>query len=156
PFFIANPFHWIACRRPFSPLPSEGRGAGGVRSSTMNYSPALVPRGTRRQPGRIPRAARRMPTTELSAPARTPPPITSPQPGGGWCVRAELAWARLRRAMLRRFFPGYVARMAALLQGECPACPHDVIDSRDLKYARPVCGYWFRPEDDPFRWRDRV
>lgn len=81
---------------------------------------------------------------------------TSVQPGGGWCVGLELAWGRLRRAWLRRFRPGYVRRMAALRQGECPGCPHDVLDPRDLKYVRNVCGHWFRPEDDPFRWRDRL
>ena len=30
------------------------------------------------------------------------------------------------------------------------------IDPRDLKYWRNVCGYWFRPQDDRFRWRDRL
>jgi phosphatidylserine decarboxylase len=78
------------------------------------------------------------------------------QPGGGLCLRIELAWGRLRRAWLRRFRPGYVARMRALRQGHCPDCPHDIIDPRDLKFWRNVCGYWFRPEDDPFRWRDRL
>jgi phosphatidylserine decarboxylase len=46
--------------------------------------------------------------------------------------------------------------MLTLRQGNCPNCPHDVIDSRDLKYFRNVCGYSFRPEDDRFRWRDRI
>jgi phosphatidylserine decarboxylase len=78
------------------------------------------------------------------------------QPGGGWVVRLELAWGRWRRACLRRFRPGYVRRMAEKRQGDCPNCPHEVIDSRDLKYTRNVCGYWFRPEDDAFRWRDRL
>jgi phosphatidylserine decarboxylase len=40
--------------------------------------------------------------------------------------------------------------------GHCPGCPHEIIDSRDLKYYRNLCGFWFRPEDDPFRWRDRL
>jgi phosphatidylserine decarboxylase len=65
----------------------------------------------------------------------------------------ELAWGRLRRAWLRRFRPGYVRRMAAKRQGHCPDCPHDIIDPRDLKFYQNVCGYWFRPEDDRFRWR---
>jgi phosphatidylserine decarboxylase len=43
--------------------------------------------------------------------------------------------------------------MAALRQGDCPGCPHDVVDPRDLKLVRNVCGYWFRPEDDPYAWR---
>jgi len=46
--------------------------------------------------------------------------------------------------------------MAAKRQGACPNCPHDIIDSRDLKYWRNVCGYWFRPEDDSFAWRNRL
>jgi phosphatidylserine decarboxylase len=77
------------------------------------------------------------------------------QPGGhGPFVRLELLWGRLRRAWLRLVRPGYVYRMAGLRQGDHPGCPHDIIDSRDLKFIRNVCGYWFRPEDDPFRYRD--
>src|SRR5262245_48359132 len=92
-------------------------------------------------------------------PTGAPPasaPITSPQPGGGFCMGLELAWGRLRRAWLRRVRPGYVRRMAEKRQGSCPDCPHDVIDPRDLKFHRNVCGYWFREEDDPFRWRGRL
>jgi phosphatidylserine decarboxylase len=81
---------------------------------------------------------------------------TSIQPGGGWCMNLELAWGRCRRWLLRQLRPGYVRRMAEKRQGECPNCPHDIIDSRDLKYWRNVCGYWFRPEDDSFTWRDRL
>jgi phosphatidylserine decarboxylase len=66
-------------------------------------------------------------------------------------VRLELAWGRLRRAWLRRFRPGYVAAMAARRQGHCPDCPHDIVDSRDLKFYRNVCGYWFPGADDPYR-----
>jgi phosphatidylserine decarboxylase len=96
------------------------------------------------------------PSPALSSPSRTPAPITSAQPGGGLFVGLELAWGRLRRAWLRRFRPGYVRRMTEKRQGSCPNCPHDVIDPRDLKWFRNVCGYWFREEDDPFRWRDRL
>jgi phosphatidylserine decarboxylase len=98
-----------------------------------------------------------MPTLEPPTPTldlATPP--ASVQPGGGFCLGLELAWGRLRRAWLRRFRPGYVRRMAAKRQGQCPDCPHDIIDPRDLKFCRNVCGYWFRDEDDPFRWRDRL
>ncbi|HXG11713.1 MAG TPA: phosphatidylserine decarboxylase [Gemmataceae bacterium] len=91
-----------------------------------------------------------------AAPVRQPAPLTSAQPGGGLGMRLELAWGRLRRAWLRRFRPGYVRRMADKRQGDCPGCPHDVIDPRDLKFYRNVCGYWFRPEDDPFRWRGQL
>ncbi len=83
-------------------------------------------------------------------------PITSVQPGGGACFALERAWGRLRRAVLRRLFPGYVERMRALRQGDCPGCPHDVLDPRDLTLIRNVCGYWFRPEDDRFAWRGRL
>jgi phosphatidylserine decarboxylase len=78
------------------------------------------------------------------------------QPGGGLCFNLEAAWGRMRRAYLRTLRRGYVRRMAALRQGECKDCAHDVIDPRDLKLVRNVCGYWFRPEDDRFRWRDRI
>lgn len=71
-------------------------------------------------------------------------------------MNLELAWGRLRRGYLRRLRPGYVRRMTEKRQGQCPNCPHDVIDPRDLKFYRNVCGYWFRPEDDWFRWRGRL
>lgn len=71
-------------------------------------------------------------------------------------MRIELAWGRVRRFLLRMLRPGYVRRMLARRQGECPNCRHDIIDPRDLKYWRNVCGYWFRPEDDRFRWRSRL
>jgi phosphatidylserine decarboxylase len=82
-------------------------------------------------------------------------PITSVQPGGGLCMSIELAWGRLRRALLRRFFPGYVRRMTELRQGQCDQ-GFDVIDSRDLKFIRNVCGWWFRPEDDRYAWRGQL
>src|SRR4051794_22309039 len=83
-------------------------------------------------------------------------PIPSIQPGGGFCLSLEQAWGRWRRAWLRRFRPGYVHRIAQRRQGHCPDCPHDIIDARDLKLYRNVCGFWFRPEDDAFAWRGRL
>src|SRR5262245_42838695 len=94
--------------------------------------------------------------TELATTPTREAPITSIQPGGGFCFALERAWGRLRRALLRRLFPGYVRRMATLRQGECPNCPHDIIDPRDLKLVRNVCGYSFRPEDDRYAWRGRI
>jgi phosphatidylserine decarboxylase len=94
------------------------------------------------------------PPQSAPAPAAIAPSCI--QPGGGFCFDLELAWGRLRRAWLRRFRPSYVRRMLALRQGECPNCPHDIIDPRDLKPYRNICGFWFRPENDPFRWRDRI
>lgn len=81
---------------------------------------------------------------------------SSIQPGGGVCVDLEARWGRLRRGVLRRFRPGYVARMARVRQGACEGCAHDVVDARDLKLVRNVCGFSFREEDDPFRWRGRL
>jgi phosphatidylserine decarboxylase len=83
-------------------------------------------------------------------------PITSIQPGGGLCFELERTWGRWRRAWLRRFRPGYVRRMAERRQGHCSNCPHDILDARDLKLVRNVCGFWFRPEDDRFAWRGRL
>ncbi len=71
-------------------------------------------------------------------------------------MRLELAWGRFRRALLRRFRPGYVRTMLTKRQGHCENCPHDIIDPRDLKFYRNVCGYWFRDEDDRFQWRGRL
>jgi phosphatidylserine decarboxylase len=85
-----------------------------------------------------------------------PSPIEWVQPGGGPVVALEAAWGRVRRAFLRRFRPGFVARMAALRAGECPGCRHDVVDGRDLELVRNVCGFRFPPDADPFAWRGRL
>jgi phosphatidylserine decarboxylase len=90
------------------------------------------------------------------APKALPASIHSTQPGGGWVVALELTWGRLRRRWLRLMRPGYVARMQVARRGECPGCPHDVIDDRDLKFFRNVCGYHFATADIPRRWRDRL
>jgi phosphatidylserine decarboxylase len=82
--------------------------------------------------------------------------MTSVQPGGGWCFRLELAWGRLRRAYLRRLRPAYVSSMLQKRQGQCRNCPHDIIDPRDLKPYRNVCGYWFASHDNAFTWRDHL
>ena len=86
----------------------------------------------------------------------TPQKPASVQPGGGTCMAIELAWARFRKFWLRKLCPGYVQTMHAKRVGECPNCPHDIIDARDLKYTRNVCGFSFRPEDDPYAYRDRL
>jgi phosphatidylserine decarboxylase len=94
-------------------------------------------------------------TPPVVSPGLTPAPIRSVQPGGGLCIGLELAWGRCRRWLLRRFWPGYVAAMLAKRQGSCTG-DFDVIDPRDLKYIRNVCGYWFHPQDDAFAWRGRL
>ncbi|HEX4588376.1 MAG TPA: phosphatidylserine decarboxylase, partial [Gemmataceae bacterium] len=87
-------------------------------------------------------------------PAETPQSV---QPGGyGFFVRCELAWGRLRRAVLRRCFPVTVAYWRSRRQGDCPNCPHDILDPRDLKFVRNVCGHWFRPADDHYAHRERL
>jgi phosphatidylserine decarboxylase len=93
----------------------------------------------------------------LYSPTQSKPaaaPITSTQPGGGFFMSLELAWGKVRRLWLRLFRPGYVRRMAERRQGECPDCSHEIVDPRDLKYYRNVCGYHFSEDDDPFHWRD--
>ena len=86
----------------------------------------------------------------------TPQKPASVQPGGGTCMAIELCWARFRKWWLRMLCPGYVQSMQAKRQGDCPNCPHDIIDARDLKYTRNVCGYSFLPEDDPYAYRNRL
>jgi len=91
---------------------------------------------------------------QTPAPGLTPTPPTGVQPGGhSLATHLEVAWGRLRRGFLRCFRPGYVRRMAEKRQGQCADCRHDVIDSRDLKFCRNVCGYHFGRDDDPYRRR---
>jgi phosphatidylserine decarboxylase len=88
------------------------------------------------------------------------PPPEAPQgvqPGGdGIFVRCELAWGRFRRWYLRRFQPDQTSHWLQLRQGDCPNCPHDIIDPRDLKFVKNVCGYWFRREDDTYARREHL
>ncbi|WP_419192884.1 phosphatidylserine decarboxylase [Kolteria novifilia] len=93
---------------------------------------------------------------QLRSPQPLPENIRSIQPGGGWGQALELAWGRWRRAFLKTCFPGYVKRMRSLLKGDASTCPVEVIDSRDLKFFRNVADCWFEPEDDPYRWRERI
>jgi phosphatidylserine decarboxylase len=81
---------------------------------------------------------------------------TSTQPGGGFFMRLELFWGRLRRAYLRLFRTGYLKRMEIQRLGDCPNCKHYILDPRDLKYRRNICGFSFRVEDDPFQWRNHL
>lgn len=84
------------------------------------------------------------------------PQITSIQPGGGICMRLELAWGAWRRWYLKTFRPGYVARMRSLRHGDAQGCPHEVLDPRDVKYYRNQGRHVWAAEDDPFAWRDRL
>ena len=71
------------------------------------------------------------------------PQITSIQPGGGACMRLELAWGYVRRWYLKTFRPGYVARMARLRRGDRNVCPFEVLDPRDVKFYRNLGGYYW-------------
>lgn len=84
------------------------------------------------------------------------PRLTDIQPGGGIVIRLEQAWGRARRWYLKRFRRRYVERMAGLRQGDFNPCPHEVLDPRDLKFHRNQGGWFWKPEDDPFAWRDRL
>jgi len=95
-------------------------------------------------------------TPKRAVPEPMPENLRSVQPGGGVCYRIELAWGHVRRAGLTRLRPGYVARMARLRQGSPEGAPHEILDPRDLKYCRNQCTCHWRPEDDPFAWRDRL
>lgn len=71
-------------------------------------------------------------------------------------MRIELAWGVCRRCWLKTFRKRYVERMRACRRGEVNGSPHEVLDSRDLKYYRNQPNYWWDPRDDPFAWRDRL
>ncbi len=85
-----------------------------------------------------------------------PANLTSIQPGGGICMRIELAWGRMRRWYLRTFRAGYVRRMRELRVGELIGCPHEVLDSRDLKFYRNQSDCHWPAAVDPYAWRDRL
>lgn len=90
-------------------------------------------------------------------------PICSIQPGGGWGMRLELAWGAFRRRILQTFWPGYVAQQSQKRHGACETCPGhslgcsgNIIDTRDLKYFKNVCGYSFPTESDLYKWRGKL
>jgi len=71
-------------------------------------------------------------------------------------MRIELAWGYWRRWYLKTFRPRYVASMLAKRKGLTNACPHEVLDPRDVKFYRNKGGYYWSKENDPFCWRDRL
>ena len=105
-------------------------------------------------------------STTTTPPTQTPeeraeiepmdPQLRTIQPGGGVVIQLEQAWGSIRRAYLRTFRKGYVKRMESLRQGDTNPCPHPVLDPRDLKYHQNQPGYYWSPEHDPFKWRDRI
>lgn len=101
-----------------------------------------------------------MSQAELSHSRTEPEPlprnVTSVQPGGGICYSIEVAWGRWRRWWLRTVRSGHVKRMAGKMRGSTKGAPHDILDPRDLKYCRNLCTAEWSPEDDPFRWREKI
>jgi phosphatidylserine decarboxylase len=71
-------------------------------------------------------------------------------------MRLELAWGYVRRWMLKRFRPAYVARMHALRHGSDCGYPHEILDPRDLKFYQHRPGYYWLPEHDDFQWRNHL
>lgn len=84
------------------------------------------------------------------------PQIRDIQPGGGVIINLEQWWGGVRRAWLKTVRRGYVERMRSLRQGEPDGVPHEVLDPRDLKFYRNQTSCHWKPEDDPFAWRDRL
>ncbi len=87
--------------------------------------------------------------SKTSLPLRSAP-ITSIQPGGGFCFGLERAWGRLRRAILRPF------RGPGRFPDRCGNCPHDIVDARDLKLVRNVCCIHLPADQDPLRRRSTL
>jgi phosphatidylserine decarboxylase len=84
------------------------------------------------------------------------PQLQDIQPGGGIIIHLEQAWGRVRRAWLKTFRGGYVNRMQGLRKGDHNPCPHEVLDSRDLKFHQNQGGWYWDKADDPFTWRDNL
>jgi phosphatidylserine decarboxylase len=96
-------------------------------------------------------------STAATLPAEPlPANIPSVQPGGGVCYRIELGWGRVRRWYLRTFRRSYIERMARLRSGSTDGAPHEIYDSRDLKYAANQCMARWPAGADPFAWRRRL
>ncbi|MGE3317188.1 MAG: phosphatidylserine decarboxylase family protein [Planctomycetaceae bacterium] len=107
-------------------------------------------------PGRSP-APEQAPTGHGPRPLEPmDPQLQNIQPGGGWIIHLEMAWGGLRRWYLKTFRKGYIARMRELRQGDFNGCPHEVLDPRDLKFHQNQGGYFWKREDDPFTWRDKI
>ena len=146
----------LACLSPLAPRSSPLYN-GCFPSDALTPYPFMnietVPGAERSQIAKFaprPEATGRLPLEPMD------PQLTSIQPGGGLVLRLELAWGRLRRRYLKAFRPRYLVRMRMKRRGEFNGCPHDVLDPRDLKFYRNQGGYFWRPQDDPFTWRDRL
>ena len=83
------------------------------------------------------------------------PGVRCVQPGEGHLVAMVRVAGRLRRALLRRCWPRYVARRYAERLAGCPACEHDVLDGSDLLWVQNVCSVRFPAETMVSPFRDR-
>jgi phosphatidylserine decarboxylase len=99
-----------------------------------------------------------LPPKDFPAPKAEPLPfnIYAIQPGGGRIMSMEIGWGKIRRWWLKTFFPKYVAASKARLKGDPTLVPHEVIDSRDLKYFRNLANCSFDPPSDIFAWRKNI
>jgi len=94
------------------------------------------------------------PPSPVEPPASTP--INSAQPGGGWVMSIEEAWAACRRGLIRKLFPDHVRRWDARRMGDDVQRKDDrIIDPRDLKFLRPVTQVTFEGPD-PWAWRGKL
>jgi len=84
------------------------------------------------------------------------PQLKNIQPGGGWVIKMELTWGKLRRRYLKTFRKRYLEKMQGLRQGESNGCPHEVLDPRDVKIYRNQEGWHWKKADDPFEWRNNL
>ncbi len=101
-------------------------------------------------PANVDAIGKRLPLMEMD------PALTTIQPGGGVIVHLEMFWGKIRRAYLKIFRRGYIKKMEACRQGEENRCPHEVLDPRDLKFHQNQGGWYWKSEDNPFSWRDKI
>lgn len=84
------------------------------------------------------------------------PQLKDIQPGSGIVIHLEQAWGAVRRHWLKTCRRSYIRHMESLRKGDFNPCPHEVLDSRDLKFHRNQGGWYWDTADDPFQWRDRI
>ena len=149
--------HAARARTPPVQWPRDARPADRPRTRPRSPLPDLIPQpaaATGRPRPADPPIAR---DAADGGPEPLPPELTTIQPGGGRVMALELAWGKVRRAFLRKFRGGHVAKMATLRKGDRNPAPHPVLDSRDAKFYENQPGGWhWDAEDDPFAWRDTL
>ena len=94
-----------------------------------------------------------------SSPRAEPQPL--PENIRGAARRRSLLPTRTRlgtmAAVVAHAFPASLCKKdGRTAAGRVPRAPHEIIDPRDLKYCRNVCGCSWAAGDDPFRWRSSI